>query len=224
MNPDDIVSEYGADSLRLYEMFMGPLEATKPWSMDGVNGVHGFLSRTWRLIVDERSETMKLAAEVQDQPPGEEQSKWLHRTIAAVTKDTESMSFNTAIARMMEFVNYFTKQAVRPLSVMRQFVLLLAPYAPHIAEELWKILGQGESLALERWPEFEVAMLVDATVEIPVQINGKVRSRIVVPSDSSEADLVAAARQNARINDMIQGKQIVKTIAISNRLVSFVVK
>ena len=179
---------------------------------------------TWRLIVDERSDDMQLSADVRDQPPSEEQLKWLHRTIAAVTKDTESMSFNTAIARMMEFVNFFTKQTVRPLSVMKQFVLLLAPYAPHIAEELWKTLGQPESLALAPWPEFDEALLVDATVEVPVQINGKVRSRIVVPSDSSEAELVTAAKGDARINDLIRDKQIVKTIAIPNRLVSFVVK
>lgn len=224
VNPDDIVAEYGADSLRLYEMFMGPLEATKPWSMDGVNGVHGFLSRAWRLIVNDRSDEMELAADVCDQPPSDEQLRWLHRTIAAVTKDTESMSFNTAIARMMEFVNYFTKQSVRPLSVMKQFVLLLAPYAPHIAEELWKTLGQPESLALEAWPVFDEALLVDATVEVPVQVNGKVRSRIVVPSDSSEEDLVSAARQDTRIQALIADKHIVKTVAIPNRLVSFVVK
>ncbi len=224
VNPDDIVTEYGADSLRLYEMFMGPLEATKPWSTDGVNGVFGFLSRAWRLIVDERSETMQRAAEVQEVQPNNEQLKWLHRTIAAVTKDTDSMGFNTAIARMMEFVNFFTKQSVRPISVMRQFVLLLAPYAPHIAEELWHVLGNNESLALETWPVFDEALLVDATVEVPVQINGKVRSRIVVPSDCSDEAAVEAAKQDSKTSRLLVGKTIVKTIVIPQRLVGFVVK
>ncbi|GIW94372.1 MAG: leucine--tRNA ligase [Pirellulaceae bacterium] len=155
VNPDDIVRDYGADTLRLYEMFMGPLEATKPWSMEGVNGVRNFLDRVWRMIVDERSELLKLNSAVQVRPLTDEQSRVLHKTIKAVTEDTRQMRFNTAIARMMEFVNYFSRQEVRPVEAMEKFVLLLAPYAPHLAEELWQLLGHADTLAYERWPEYD---------------------------------------------------------------------
>ncbi|MDP7204755.1 MAG: leucine--tRNA ligase, partial [Pirellulaceae bacterium] len=136
VNPDEIVREYGADSLRLYEMFMGPLEAAKPWSMAGVNGVRNFLDRSWRMIVDNRAEKLQLHEAVQDVAPTEDQLRVLHKTIKAVTADTDSLSFNTAIARMMEFVNFFTGQETRPLALMKQFILMLSPYAPHIGEEL----------------------------------------------------------------------------------------
>src|SRR6056297_1280509 len=134
VNPDTVVKDYGADSLRLYEMFMGPLEATKPWSMAGVGGVRNFLDRVWRMIVDSKAEELKLSSAVVDQPPSEEANRVLHRTIRALTEDTDSLSFNTAIARMMEFVNFFTRETARPRIAMEQFVLLLSPYAPHIAE------------------------------------------------------------------------------------------
>ena len=136
VNPDEVVREYGADSLRLYEMFMGPLEAVKPWSMDGVSGVRGFLDRAWRMIVDDRAEAVQLNPAVQAVEPTAEQNRVLHKTIKAVTGDLEQMSFNTAIARMMEFTNFFTKQEPRPRGAMEKFVLLLSPFAPHVAEEL----------------------------------------------------------------------------------------
>ena len=141
VNPDEVVREYGADSLRLYEMFMGPLEAVKPWSMEGVNGVRGFLDRVWRMIVDERAEEMTLNEAVQDAQLSDEQNRMLHKTIKAVTEDVDAMAFNTAIARMMEFTNFFLKEDVRPRSAMEKLVLMLSPYAPHIAEELWRLLG-----------------------------------------------------------------------------------
>ncbi|NOZ38607.1 MAG: leucine--tRNA ligase, partial [Planctomycetes bacterium] len=146
INPDTVVNEYGADSLRLYEMFMGPLEQMKPWNTDGVNGVFGFLNRVWRMIVDDQSDTLQLSAVINDAPPTDEQNRVLHKTIKAVTTDIEKLSFNTAIARMMEFTNFFTKQKQRPRVVMEQFVLLLSPFAPHIAEELWQVLGHAETL------------------------------------------------------------------------------
>jgi leucyl-tRNA synthetase len=223
VNPDDVVSEYGADSLRLYEMFMGPLESTKPWSMDGVNGVFGFLSRVWRLIIDETNEQMSLSPAVQDVEPNETQNRVLHKTIAAVTRDTESLSFNTAIARMMEFVNFFTKEAVRPRSVVEPFVLILAPYAPHIAEELWRALGHEQSLSHEPWPAFDEQLLIEETVEVPVQVNGKVRARVTVARDVAPEELEATARAEPRIVDLLDGKQIRKTIVIPGRLVNFVV-
>ena len=138
VNPDNVVREYGADALRLYEMFMGPLEAVKPWSMDGVSGVRGFLDRAWRMIIDDRAESMQLNAAVQPIEPTAEQNRMLHKTIKAVANDLEQLSFNTAIARMMEFTNFFLKEDVRPKSAMERFVLLLSPFAPHLAEELWQ--------------------------------------------------------------------------------------
>src|SRR5262249_38898682 len=138
INPDDIVHEYGADSLRLYEMFMGPLEQVKPWSMRGVEGVYRFLGRVWRAIVDERAEELKLNDAVKEVEPDRETLRLLHVTIAKVTDDLNGMRFNTAIAAMMEFTNHLTKLTVRPRSVLPPFVLLLSPFAPHIAEELWR--------------------------------------------------------------------------------------
>jgi leucyl-tRNA synthetase len=224
VNPDEIVRDYGADALRLYEMFMGPLEATKPWSMAGVNGVRNFLDRVWRMIVDERSETPALHASVQDAEPTEEQNRTLHRTIMAVTLDTEEMAFNTAIARMMEFVNFFTKQAVRPKSAMERFVLLLAPYAPHIAEELWQHLGYQQSLAYEPWPNYEESLTKEDTIEVPVQIKGKLRAKIQVPAGAGKEDIEAAARAEQRVADLLADKQVVKVIVVPGRLINFVVR
>ena len=223
INPDAVVAEYGADSLRLYEMFMGPLEATKPWSMDGVSGVHGFLNRVWRMIVDERSDTMQLSASVCDTQPTEEQNRILHKTIQAVTEDIRNLEFNTPIARMMECTNFFTKQTQRPKEVMEKLVLLLSPFAPHIAEELWQILGQPETLAYESWPTFDESLLVEAEIEIPVQVNGKLRAKIRVPADATQDAILAAARENPRIAELIEGKKISKVVVVPGRMVNFVV-
>ncbi|HJQ81914.1 MAG TPA: leucine--tRNA ligase [Lacipirellulaceae bacterium] len=224
INPDAIVAEYGADSLRLYEMFMGPLEQSKPWSMQGVNGVFGFLNRAWRLVIDERAEDMRLNAAIVDRPPTAEENRELHKTIGVVTDHIAGLAFNTAIARMMEFTNYFTTASERPRFAMEQFVLLLSPFAPHIAEELWQALGHKQSLAHELWPEFNPALAKDDLVEIPVQINGKVRSKIVVPPDADAKQLEAAARADARTAEMLAGKQIIKVIPVPGRLINFVVK
>ena len=224
VNPDEIVRDYGADSLRLYEMFMGPLEMPKPWNMSGVNGVRGFLDRVWRLIIDDRSETMQLNAAVQEVYPSEEQARVLHRTIQQVTRDTERMYFNTAIARMMEFVNFFTKQSVRPKSLMEQFVLLLSPYAPHIAEELWNVLGHADTLAYESWPTYDEALIREDSVEIPVQINGKVRARVQVSAESSEQQLEEAARSDPKIAQLLADKKVVKVFVIPGRMVNLVIR
>lgn len=224
VNPDEVVKEYGADSLRLYEMFMGPLEATKPWSMAGVSGVRNFLDRVWRMIVDFRSDETVLVENVREVEPTEEQNRTLHRTIAAVTRDTAAMSFNTAIARMMEFVNFFTKEEVRPRAAMNDFVLLLAPYAPHMAEELWQLLGNRQSLAYQPWPAFDEALTKTAEIEIPIQVNGKVRGRVTVPAEASQADLERIAQSDPRILELLAGKQIVKVIVVPGRLVNIVVK
>jgi leucyl-tRNA synthetase len=224
VNPDHVVREYGADSLRLYEMFMGPLEASKPWSMAGVNGVRNFLDRAWRMIVDERAESLALNEAVQSVEPNEDQNRVLHKTIMAVTRDIERLDFNTAIARMMEFVNFFTKESVRPQTAMEQFVLLLSPYAPHLAEELWQILGHDQTLAYEPWPKFDKALTKEDTIEVPVQVNGKLRARISVAADSTKDQLEAAAKSDDRVAEVIGGKQIVKVVVVPGKLVNFVVK
>ena len=224
VNPDDIVEEYGADALRLYEMFMGPLEVTKPWSMTGVDGVRKFLDRAWRIIVDEKSETMQLHAAVQDIEPSDEQNRVVHKTIKAVTNDLNHMGFNTVIARLMEFVNFFTKETERPKSSMETLVLMLSPLAPHISEELWQLLGHSESLAYEPWPEFDESLTVDDTIEIPVQVNGKVRSKVSVAADASKDDMLTAAKDDEKISEAIASKQIVKSIVVPGRLVNLVVK
>ena len=222
INPDAIVADYGADALRLYEMFMGPLEASKPWSMDGVKGVRSFLDRVWRMIVDDRSEELQLSPAVQDVEADSEASRILHKTIKAVTEDVHSLSFNTAIARMMEFVNFFTKSATRPRSAMEQFVLLLSPFAPHQAEELWRLLGHDDSLAYETWPKYDEACLAEDSIEVAVQIMGKVRSKIEVAPGTSKDQLETAAKADPRIAELLEGKQIRKVIVVPDRLVNFV--
>ncbi len=224
INPDDVVQEYGADSLRLYEMFMGPLEATKPWSMQGVSGVYNFLGRAWRLIADERADAMALADIITDAEPTDAQLRMLHKTIQAVTADIDNLSFNTAIARMMEFVNFFTKQKEVPRACVEPFVLLLSPFAPHIAEELWNVLGHDVTLAYEPWPQFDAALAKDDAVEIPVQVNGKVKAKVSVASDADKAATEAAARDDEKVAALIDGKDLVKLIVVPGKLVNFVVK
>lgn len=225
INPDLVVNQFGADSLRLYEMFMGPLEAVKPWSMKGVEGVSRFLGRVWRMIIDEQQETgVGLSPAVQDVPATPEQLRVMHRTIKAVTRDIESLGFNTAISRMMEFVNDFLLQEVRPKSLMRDFVLLLSPFAPHIAEELWEALGHTKTLAYEPWPKHDEKYLIETEIEIPVQLNGKLRGKVVVPAGSDQTAIESAAKADTTIAGQLAGKTIVKTIVIPGKMVNFVVR
>jgi leucyl-tRNA synthetase len=224
INPDVIVKEYGADSLRLYEMYMGPLEDSKPWSMQDVNGVFNFLNRVWRLIVDDREEALALNASVVDRSATDEENRVLHKTIEAVTGDVDKLKFNTAIARMIEFVNHFTKQSERPRTVLEPFVCLLSPFAPHIADELWEALGHSGTVAHERWPKFDAALVREDEIEIPVQINGKVRAKVAVAAEADRAAIEAAARADAKIEEHLAGKQVVKTVVVPGRLVNFVIK
>jgi len=221
INPDEVVRLYGADSLRLYEMFMGPLEQVKPWSMKGVEGVHRFLNRVWRLFTAE--ETGTLNGEIAPAEPSREQWRALHAMIKKVTEDIEGMRFNTAIAAMMEFLNDAQKWSPRPRAALEPFVLLLAPFAPHLAEELWSLLGHSGSLALEPWPALNEAFLVEDVVEIPVQVNGKLRGRIRVPADAKQQDILAAARAEDSVAPHLAGKTVRKEIYIAGRLVNLVV-
>jgi leucyl-tRNA synthetase len=222
VNPDQVVKDFGADALRLYEMFMGPLEATKPWSTTGVGGVRGFLDRCWRLVVDERADELALAPQVCDDPPTDEELRELHRMIDKVTKDIPALSFNTAIARMMEFVNFCTPLERRPRAILEPFVTVLAPFAPHLAEELWELLGRPAPVSIAAWPAVEPKWLVDDTVEIPVQIQGKLRGRVVVPAGADAKALEAAAAADPKIAELLAGKRIVKVVAVPGRLVNFV--
>jgi leucyl-tRNA synthetase len=224
VNPDQVVRDHGADSLRLYEMFMGPLEATKPWSTAGVGGVRGFLDRCWRLVVEERADDIAVAPQVCDDTPTDDQLRELHRTIDKVTRDIESLSFNTAIARMMEFVNFCTPLERRPRGILEPFVTLLAPFAPHLAEELWEILGRPAPVSLAPWPAADPRWLRDDTVEIPVQVQGKLRGRVLVPADADAEAMKAAAAADPRIAELLTGREIVKVVAVPGRLVNFVLR
>jgi leucyl-tRNA synthetase len=224
INPDEVIDDYGADALRLYEMFMGPLEATKPWSMKGVEGVYRFLGRGWRMIVDFEAHEIRLDERVRDVPPTPDQAKLVARTAAAVTDDIEALRFNTAISRLMEFVNAFTGDDIRPRAAMETFVLLLSPFAPHLGEELWQILGHNSSLAYEPWPAYDPALLVDDTIEVPVQVNGKLRGRVTVAADADSADLEEAARSDPKIAELLAGKSLAKVVVVPGKLVNFVVR
>ena len=224
INPDDVVREYGADSLRMYEMFMGPLEQVKPWQMSGVEGVYRFLSRVWRMVVDERAEDITLNESVQDIAATEEQLRVLHKTIKAVSQDIDRLSFNTAISRMMEFINFMMTQDVRPKTVLEQFVLLLSPFAPHAAEELWNVLGHNNTLAYQAWPAWDEALLAEDTVEVPVQFNGKLRAKIIVAAGADAAAMQAAAEADEAVQKNLEGKTIVKVVAVPGRMVNFVVR
>jgi leucyl-tRNA synthetase len=222
VNPDDVVARYGADAFRLYEMFMGPLEQVKPWSTRSVEGTSRFLNRFWRLIVDEQSGS--LAASVSDDEPSPEQLRQLHRTIAKVTGDLEALRFNTAIAALMEFTNAATKWPALPRSVIEPAVLLLAPLAPHIAEELWARLGHEQCLAYESWPEADSVWLRSDTISIAVQVNGKLRGRIDVAADATEGDVLAIAKRDPNVVRHLEGKAMQREIYVPGRIVNFVVR
>jgi leucyl-tRNA synthetase len=221
VNPDRVIEEYGADSMRLYEMFMGPLEAIKPWSMRDMQGVSRFLQKVWRTVVEE--ETGQLAPAVKDAEPDEETARLLHQTIHKVGSDIETFGFNTAISAMMIFVNHLAKQEVRPRSVVESFILLLAPFAPHIAEELWQRLGHQESLACQPWPKYKEEVAREKQIELPIQINGKLRDRILVPADADEEKAKAEALASEKVVAALAGKTPKKVIVVKGKMVSIVV-
>lgn len=218
INPDDVIRDYGADSLRLYEMFMGPLQAVKPWSTKGVEGVHRFLKRANKLVTE---------TAVVDRPMTKAEAKSLNAMIKKVGEDLESMAFNTGISAMMVYINEaeaFAKAGGLPREYLEKFVLCLAPFAPHLGEELWQVLGRTGTLAYEPWPTVDASALVEDEIEIPVQVLGKLRGRIRVPAEATAADMEAAARANADVAKFIAGKTIVKVIAVPKRMVNFVVR
>lgn len=252
VNPDDVLVEYGADAFRLYEMFMGPLEMVKPWSTKGVEGVYRFLGRVWRVFIDEQSETdfeqnvavaaspgpellsgLRLSSAVENSDATPAQLKALHACIKKVTEDLEGMRFNTAISAMMVFVNEATAWTSRPASVLAHFLVLLQPFAPHLAEELWsKLLGlpgfsgpdMDLALAYQPWPKYDPKWLIETTLEVPVQVNGKLRDRITLPSDASEDAIRSAALAAPKVRLFIEGKTIQKVILVGRKLVNIAVR
>lgn len=220
VNPDDVISRYGADSMRLFEMFMGPLEEMKPWSTRGVEGVYRFLNRVWRLFIDEDAGLNPL---IVDKPATSDFERLFHQTVRKVGEDIEELRFNTAISQLMIFVNEAMKMPALPRKEMEQFVLLLSPYAPHLAEELWELLGHKKSLAYEPWPAFDDAKTVEGKLEIVLQVNGKVRGKIEVVQGTGEKELEHLARLEPNMQRHLEGKKIIRTIVVKNKLVNIVV-
>jgi leucyl-tRNA synthetase len=229
VNPDDVIGQYGADAFRCYEMFMGPLEQMKPWSMRGVEGVSRFLARVWRLFMTEnQAGDWGLSARIKATDPNKAQQKVTHATIKKVTDDIESFSFNTAISQMMIFVNGFTSAETIPLRSMRSFLVLLSPFAPHIASELWQKLNskfddaRGD-ITEQSWPTYDERLLVEDEVEIVIQINGKLRDRIKMPMVATEEELKTAALASPNIQERIAGKAVRNVIIVPKKLVNIVV-
>ncbi|MGH7982426.1 MAG: leucine--tRNA ligase [Candidatus Udaeobacter sp.] len=227
VNPDDVIDQYGADAFRCYEMFMGPLEQMKPWSMRGVEGVARFLARVWRLMMTEnQAGQWELSPAVQDVDLSKAQRKILHATIKKVTEDIESLSFNTAISQMMIFVNAFIPQRgteAIPLAAMQTFLVLLNPFAPHLSSELWENLKLTGEITAQNWPSYDEKFLVEDEVEIVIQVNGKVRDRMKMSIQASEEEIKKATLALAKIQELTAGKQIRKTIVVPKKLVNIVI-
>lgn len=220
INPDEIVEAYGADTLRVYEMFMGPLEATKPWNEKGVEGIHRFLSRVWRLFVNEDG---SLSAKITADGGTDEFKRTWHKTLKKVTEDFEHLRFNTAISQLMIFINDAYKQESLAKEAAEQFVQMLSPLAPHIAEELWELLGHEGSISYVAWPEYDEAWTVDAEVEIVVQVNGKIVQRALIPLDMAQQEMQDHALALPNVQAAVEGKTVRKIIAVPGKLVNIVV-
>ena len=213
INPDDMVREYGADSLRLYEMFMGPIDSAKPWDPNGIEGSKKFLDRVWRLFAE--------SDKIKDEP-NKNLEKVYHFTVKKVTNDFENMYFNTAISQMMIFINSASKEDVLPKEYAEGFLKLLNPIAPHITEELWNILGHTDSIAYENWPKFDESKTIDDEIELPVQVNGKLKATVVISLDEDEASI--KNKVHSALEGKLDGKSIVKEIYVKNKIYNVVVK
>jgi len=228
INPDDVIDEYGADAFRCYEMFMGPLEQMKPWSMRGVEGVARFLARVWRLLMTEnQAGEWELSKKIKAVDATKPQQKLLHATIKKVTEDIESFSFNTAISQMMIFVNAFTNAEIIPLAATRSFLILLNPFAPHIASELWESLNAkftdvSGDITEQLWPAYEERLLVEDEVEIAIQVDGKLRDRIKMPVDAPRQDVEEAAKASPKVKKVV-GDAYVRVITVPNKIANVVI-
>ena len=225
ITPDSVIAEYGADSLRLYEMFMGPLEQTKPWSMKGVEGVYRFLARVWRLAMEENQEgDWTVSTDLAEIPLTPSQLRIAHATIKKVTSDIADLAFNTAISQMMVFTNEFVNAKPRPIEALRILLPLLSPFAPHLAEELWQRLGFKGTASTQPWPQHDESFLVESEVEYVVQINGKVRDRVRVPAQAEKDEIENLVLASPKVAEAISGQTIVKVIVVPSKLVNIVVK
>ncbi|MEM1158480.1 MAG: leucine--tRNA ligase [Verrucomicrobiota bacterium] len=223
VNPDDVVDEYGADSLRLFEMFMGPLEQVKPWSMKGVEGVYRFLGRVWRVVMIENQEgDWEMNPALSDTATPASTNKVVQQSIVKVTEDLDAMSFNTAISQLMVLTNELTKAESKPKAAVETLILLLAPFAPHLAEELWEKLGHTDSLSAHPWPEADLSALVEDEAEIIIQVNGKLKGRMSIPADLPREDYESRVREHDKFQEWIDGKTVRKMIAVPQKLVNIV--
>lgn len=219
VNPDEVVESHGADTLRLYEMFMGPLDASIAWSTNGLDGSRRFLDRIWRLLVDDNG---NITSKLVDNDDSGKLEKVYHQTVKKVTDDYEGLRFNTAISQLMVFINDAYKAESLPKAYVEGFVKMVAPIVPHIAEELWSKLGHEESIAYAAWPAYDEAKLVDSEVEIVVQINGKVKAKLMVPADATREVLESIAMEDGTVKEQIDGKTVRKVIAVPGKLVNIV--
>ena len=220
INPNDVIKEWGTDSLRLFEMFLGPFDQVKPWQTNGISGVNRFLKKIWRLAV---AEDGSLAEKITKETNNKDLEKQLHKTIKKVGEDTENLHFNTAISAMMEFVNLCLKQKNISKKLFEQFVLVLAPYAPHIAEELWEKLGNKESLVRAEWPQYQEALLKDDQVTLCIMINGKARGKLQVAKTASQEEVMTMANEEENIKRHIEGKAPRKVIYVPGKILNFVI-
>jgi leucyl-tRNA synthetase len=216
-SPDDVFAAYGADTFRLYEMYMGPLDASKPWNTRDISGLMRFLQRAWRVLVNEVTGEPTLAAAT-----NAEVEKQLHRTIAKVQADIERLAFNTAIAALIGFVNTATAEGGMTKDQAGRFVRVLAPFAPHMAEELWHKLGETTLVSLASWPSYDEAQLQDDEIEVPVQISGKVRHRLHIPASADAKAMEALALADAKVKELIAGKTVRKVIVVPGKLINIV--
>jgi leucyl-tRNA synthetase len=219
INPDDIIREYGADSMRVYEMFMGPLEVTKPWLTAGLVGVTRFLERLWAI-------SEKPLVETEDEAPVQEGElpRILHKTIRKVTDDTASLNFNTAISQMMIYSNELAKLSELPRRLWEPLVQMVSAYAPHLGEELWEKLGHAESVSKSPWPEYDEKLCIDSDVTIVVQVNGKIRDKFSAPAGTAKEELEKTAAALPGVQKWLEGQRVVKVIAVQDKLVNMVVK
>ena len=212
VNPDEIVAQFGADAMRVYEMFMGPLEATKPWSTRSIHGIKRFLDRAYE-VVSRAQEGLPLEGEL---------LRTMHQTIRKVSEDIEALRFNTAVSCLMVFVNDLMKQERTPKAAAEALTLLLHPFAPHLAEELWQQLGGSESVQRAAWPSYDPALCEESEVEVPVQINGKVRARVRLPKDASQEVALKAASADPALAALLKGKTLRKTIWVPGKILNLI--
>jgi leucyl-tRNA synthetase len=220
VNPDDIIDRYGADAFRLYEMFMGPLEAVKPWSTRNIEGVDRFLQRLWRLVITVDG---RVHLSIGERPLEGELKVAVHRAVRDVTSDAESLRFNTAISHMMVLLNRLSEDEAPPKAAVETLILLVAPFAPHLAEELWQRLGHAESLAHAPWPSHDPAALETSHILLIVQVNGKVRAKIQVPAQAGEEELKAVVLADAQVKRHVEAHPVKQFIVVPKRLVNIVI-